>query len=70
MFSKQYKDYVYKFLERYLFIYNAIADGWRVKYYNKNKIILYNNIDKINQNLLNKEFFISYYKKRSTLNNN
>lgn len=68
MFTQQYKDYVYKFLERYLFIYNAIADGWRVKYYNKNKIILYNNIDKINPNFLNTDYLISYYKKKSTLN--
>lgn len=67
MFTNHYKDYVYKFLERYLFIFNAIADGWRVKYYNKNKIILYHNIDKINPNLLNTEYLISYYKKKSTL---
>lgn len=68
MFTQQYKDYVYKFLERYLFIYNAIADGWRVKYYDKNKIILYHNIDKINPNFLNTDYLISYYKKKSTLN--
>ena len=67
MFTQQYKEYVYKFLERYLFIYNAIADGWRVKYYNKNKIVLYNNVNNINKDLLNTEYFVSYYKNKTSI---
>jgi hypothetical protein len=67
MFTQQYKEYVYKFLERYLFIYNAIADGWRVKYYDKNKIILYNNVNNINKDFLNTEYFISYYKNKTSI---
>jgi hypothetical protein len=67
MFTQQYKEYVYKFLERYLFIYNAIADGWRVKYYDKNKIILYNNVNNINKDFLNTEYFVSYYKNKTSI---
>jgi hypothetical protein len=67
MFTQRYREYVYKFLERYLFIYNAIADGWRVKYYNKNKIVLYNNVNDINKDLLNTEYFVSYYKNKTSI---
>jgi len=67
MFTREYKENVYKFLERYLFIYNAAADGWIVTYHNKNKIELRNNINETNPNLLDKNYFVSYYKSKCQL---
>ncbi len=67
MFTNKYKEYIYKFLEKYLFIFNAIADGWRVKYKNKDQIVLCNNIDNIDNKLLDTDFFISKYKSKTFL---
>lgn len=71
MITQEYKNNVYKFLERYLFIYNAAADGWIVIYHNKNNIELRNNINElVDKRLLDKDYFISYYKSKSYININ
>ena len=58
---EHYKDVIYKFLKKYIFIYKAAADGWRIKYHTKNKISFYNNINSIAKPLLDTNFFESYY---------
>lgn len=55
------KEIIYKFLKKYIFIYKAAADGWRIKYYTKNKIGFYNNINSISKSLLNQKNFESNY---------
>lgn len=55
------KEIIYKFLKKYMFVYKAAADGWRIKYHNRNKISFYNNINNIPQSLTNQNVFKSYY---------
>lgn len=55
------KEVIYKFIQKYFFIYKAAADGWRIKYYTKNKIAFYNNINSISKPLINKKKFETYY---------
>jgi hypothetical protein len=66
MIHPEYKKHIFKFLEKYLFIFKAAADGWRVKYHTKNNISLYNNINSIKKNkndhLLEPHNFINYYR--------
>ncbi len=38
--------YIFNFLKKYLFIYKAIADGWRVKCLSNKKFAFYNNINR------------------------
>lgn len=59
--NNNYKEIIYKFLKKYIFAYKAAADGWRIKYHNKNKISFYNNINTISNSLKKKDYFKSYY---------
>jgi len=58
------KEFIYKFLEKYIFIYKAAADGWIVKYSSRNKIEFSNNIKNIPPQLSESTNFISYYNKK------
>lgn len=62
-----YKEIILKFLRKYFFVYKAAADGWRIKYHNKNQISFYNNINKIHKPLSNINYFTSYYDSKSSL---
>jgi hypothetical protein len=70
MLSYKYRNHIYKFLEKYLFIFCAVADGWCIKYRSQNKIELKKNINEIvNKNFLDTNYFISYYKNKSKIIN-
>lgn len=60
------KEVIYKFIQKYFFIYKAAADGWRIKYHTRNKISFYNNINSISKSLLNNKNFIKYYSNTNT----
>jgi hypothetical protein len=57
-----YKDYILKFLFKYLFIFKCASDGWTIRYINKDKMTFYNNIN--NTTLLDTGSFLNYYKPR------
>ena len=57
-----YKQYVLKFLQKYLFIFKTVSDGWTVRYKNKDNVIIYNNIKDVDKKLLNSNNFIAHYK--------
>jgi len=57
-----YKQYILKFLQKYLFIFKTVSEGWTVKYKNKDNVIIYNNIENVDKKFLNVDNFISHYK--------